>query len=466
MFQSVQHSSERQSAATKAVRPEPPGKLAIGNQAALQRLQAKLTISQPGDSAELEADRVAEQVMRMPGPVVEGTVSASERPKETLISRKCEECEEDEKKSMQRKPDSQLGPAVNGGAPALVDRALASQGRSLDPWTRAFMESRFNQDFGHVRIHAGPAAGDSARAVNALAYTVGSDVVFRPESYAPETAEGRRLLAHELTHVVQQAGAGGARGLPEAAASHVATSAAPAIMRSPGACEDKCESGFEQCKTSSKAEEQCGSERTSCLKGCEGQQPEAPGAAAPKAAPAAKPAVVGKDSAKRDYVLYENEARVGGTRTWRNNNPGNFDKAKDHPKNIGTDGRFLIFPDPATGKQELIDDVKAEGKDNMSIRTFISNHAPPSENPTETYITDVVSYLNNASAIGECKIAKPAKWVTDGTILGNLSADERVSFAMAVAREEGYCDVSQKKDLFTCESPKITEEYKNKLSCK
>jgi hypothetical protein len=88
-------------------------------------------------------------------------------------------------------------------APSVVGQVLRSPGRPLDDSTRAFMEPRFGHDFGRVRVHTDEHAAESARAVNALAYTVGRDVVFGAGQYRPATAEGRRLLAHELTHVVQ-----------------------------------------------------------------------------------------------------------------------------------------------------------------------------------------------------------------------------------------------------------------------
>jgi hypothetical protein len=73
---------------------------------------------------------------------------------------------------------------------------------------RGQMEARFGHDFSRVRVHADARAAVSARAVGAAAYTVGRDVVFGAGRYAPGTAEGRSLLTHELTHVVQQAGSG------------------------------------------------------------------------------------------------------------------------------------------------------------------------------------------------------------------------------------------------------------------
>jgi F0F1-type ATP synthase assembly protein I len=84
--------------------------------------------------------------------------------------------------------------------------AKTAAGRQLDPATRAFMEPRFQHDFSGVRVHTGSDASESARALNARAYTVGADIVFAPGQYAPETQTGRKLLAHELAHVVQQRG--------------------------------------------------------------------------------------------------------------------------------------------------------------------------------------------------------------------------------------------------------------------
>jgi hypothetical protein len=95
-------------------------------------------------------------------------------------------------------------------APAIVHDALRSSGQPLDFQTRTFMEGKFGHDFSRVRIFADEKAGASARAVNSLAYTVGNNLVFASGQYSPRTAQGTRLLAHELTHVVQQGGAGSA----------------------------------------------------------------------------------------------------------------------------------------------------------------------------------------------------------------------------------------------------------------
>lgn len=87
--------------------------------------------------------------------------------------------------------------------PLIVHEVLRTPGAPLDATTRAFMESRLGHDFRRVRVHAGEHAAASARAVGADAYTVGHHVAFGPGRYAATTAEGRRLLAHELVHVVQ-----------------------------------------------------------------------------------------------------------------------------------------------------------------------------------------------------------------------------------------------------------------------
>jgi hypothetical protein len=97
-----------------------------------------------------------------------------------------------------------MGESRHESVPPIVNETLQSPGQPLDSATRAFMEPRFGHDFSRVRVHLNPRAAESARAVGALAYTVGHDIVFGNQQYAPDSPEGRRLIAHELTHVVQQ----------------------------------------------------------------------------------------------------------------------------------------------------------------------------------------------------------------------------------------------------------------------
>ena len=133
-----------------------------------------------------------------------------------LLQRKCAcggtpgptgECEACRKKrlSLQRKSrNSELGSRNDSSVPPIVHEVLRSPGQPLDSATRAFMERRFGHDFSHVRVHTNARASASARAVCARAYTVGQDVVFGIGEYAPNTSAGRRLIAHELSHTLQQ----------------------------------------------------------------------------------------------------------------------------------------------------------------------------------------------------------------------------------------------------------------------
>ncbi len=107
-----------------------------------------------------------------------------------------------------RRAPAQSAPAPTT-APASVHATLGSSGRSLEAPVRAIMESHFGVDFQHVRVHTDAAAGASARDINASAYTMGEHVVFAPGEYAPTTGPGRWLIAHELTHVVQDGAASG-----------------------------------------------------------------------------------------------------------------------------------------------------------------------------------------------------------------------------------------------------------------
>jgi len=172
-----------------------------GNDVPHRFLQARLEVGDPHDPLEREADRVAEEVMRMPDPAA-ASAGVEHRPiGSSTIRRVCSQCEDE----LQRR---ELGPSAETQTSSLdsVDATLRQTGRPLDAATRAFFEPRFGVDFGSVRVHTDAQAAASARGVSALAYTVGRDVVFNTGQYAPHSESGRRLLAHELTHVVQQSG--------------------------------------------------------------------------------------------------------------------------------------------------------------------------------------------------------------------------------------------------------------------
>ena len=178
----------------------------LGNQAYLRRLphppsglQAKLAIGPVDDPLEREADTAADAVMRMADP----TLSPSRA--SPMLSRKCAACEDEEKHSVQREADGQA-PTDHTEAPEAVHGVLGAAGRPLDPSTHDFMASRFGVDFSHVRVHDDASAAASAKAVSAHAYTVGSHLVFGQGRYDPLADDGRRLIAHELAHTIQQGG--------------------------------------------------------------------------------------------------------------------------------------------------------------------------------------------------------------------------------------------------------------------
>jgi hypothetical protein len=164
-------------------------------------LQPKLTINTPGDVYEQEADAMADRVMRMTDTSVQnkpvtGLIGTS-------VQRKCAECEEEEKKAqVMRKAE---GGGYNA-SPSLVSRLSGARGNGtpLSAPTRNFMEAAFSTDFSNVRVHTGNESAEMSKGINAKAFTYGNDVYFNSGAYQPETQEGKRLLAHELTHVVQQ----------------------------------------------------------------------------------------------------------------------------------------------------------------------------------------------------------------------------------------------------------------------
>jgi hypothetical protein len=172
-------------------------------------LQPKLTISQPGDRHEQEADRLAEQVMRMPLPESNFGLPTSQSGE--IVQRQCGACAaaptdsqpESDAAPLQRKEQHEATPLAS---PDTADRitALRGGGHALPASLRDFFEPRFGRDFGDVRIHTDGAAAETAGAVDARAYTLGHDVVFGAGQYQPDTAAGRHLLAHELAHVIQQ----------------------------------------------------------------------------------------------------------------------------------------------------------------------------------------------------------------------------------------------------------------------
>ncbi len=233
-------------------------------------MQATMTVGPPNDAFEQEADGIADRVMRTPTPPgdfgkrptlfahrrVQRHCTACAAPIEDVpvrrpfgIQRKCAACHEQEEKGgdhacagceeeaaaearVSRKESSSDGSRAIGGGIAARVHALRGGGQSLPQSARTIFEPRFGHDFSDVRVHTDASAAASARELGAEAYTLGQDIVFGAGRYAPHTAAGQRLLAHELVHTVQQSGG---RPLPTGAVvvPTARASGAAAISRAP-----------------------------------------------------------------------------------------------------------------------------------------------------------------------------------------------------------------------------------------
>jgi hypothetical protein len=213
--------------------PRPSARLAGG------RIQTKLKIGQPGDKYEQQADQMAERVMRMPEqehvrmqPMEEEEEMIQSQPmeeeeemmqmqpmeeEEEMLQPMCEDCQKEA--MIQQQPmeeeEEELMPKANGNsssaeAPSAVHDMINStrgSGSSLDSGTLATMGNGFGTDFSQVNIHTDSRAVQMNRQLNAHAFTVGNDIYFNQGQFNPSSQSGKRLLAHELTHVIQQGGA-------------------------------------------------------------------------------------------------------------------------------------------------------------------------------------------------------------------------------------------------------------------
>ena len=159
-------------------------------------IQRKLSIGAADDPLEREADAIAATIMR--------------KPEQNFIQRKCEACEEEEQRA-QRKPLAHFiqKKEAEGGtvaSEAVSQKIAASRGKGnpLPDAAKSFMESRFGADFSKVNIHTGNEAVQMSNELRAKAFTVGNDIYFNSGRYAPHSSSGKHLLAHELTHTMQQ----------------------------------------------------------------------------------------------------------------------------------------------------------------------------------------------------------------------------------------------------------------------
>lgn len=181
-----------------------------------QAKSSDLKVSQPNDAAEIEADQIADKVMRMPAeaPVKVAPVEvAHQRSDPEKLQAKCGTCggtqetqetEETEKNDVFRREKDIAGDVKPGVGMSEINSVINSGGQALDSQTRDFFEPKFGHDFNGVRIHTGERAAGSAQNLNAHAYTLENNIVFGRSQYQPETSSGKQLLAHELAHVVQQ----------------------------------------------------------------------------------------------------------------------------------------------------------------------------------------------------------------------------------------------------------------------
>ncbi|CAG0986641.1 hypothetical protein METP2_02314 [Methanosarcinales archaeon] len=191
------------------------GNQAVGRLLKSGALQAKLKVGQPGDTYEQEADRVAEQVMRMPQMQVQGSRGTEVSGHGHPIQRKCPGCnkgtkigKEEEDEKLWKKEAS--GPAPEVQASSDLQQKLNTSkgsGRTLPEDTRSSFESAIGADFSNVNIHTGTDAAEMNKELGAQAFTHGSDIYFNEGKYDPSSISGKRLLAHELTHTVQQGSA-------------------------------------------------------------------------------------------------------------------------------------------------------------------------------------------------------------------------------------------------------------------
>lgn len=160
-------------------------------------IQTKLAINEPGDEYEQEADRIADEVTSTPRPQLQRSCACE---------RECPDCLTEPPRQAPRRLQTKRDGAgrAEQTAPPIVHDVLQSLGQPLDAEARNFMESRFGHDFSSVRVHSDGQAAESARVLQALGYTVGRHIIFGAGQYSPGTPAGRRLLAHELSHVMQQ----------------------------------------------------------------------------------------------------------------------------------------------------------------------------------------------------------------------------------------------------------------------
>jgi hypothetical protein len=349
--------------------------------------------------------------------------------------------------------------STSATVPPIVHEVLRSSGQSLDAGTRAFMESRFGYDFGQVRVHTDAKAAESARTVQARAYTVGRDVAFGGRQYAPETAVGRRLLAHELAHVVQQESgpstASDVRSVialdpsereAEKVSAQIATGTPVAdltegrgvlIQRQPVSEPHLSRRHPGQPLPYHEAIEEMAREQLS------GTSPAQP---LPQALTRTAAGTAGVHRGVH-YRVYETSVRAGGSRAWLNNNPGNLVYGQLAQANgaIGSDGRFAIFPDDAIGMDALLALLRTGTYQALTVRDAMLRYAPPSENKTADYI----EFIRRQTGLDP------------GLRMSDLTDTQLMALTRGIRTFEGWIP----GDIYTCNTAAAPDWVRNLLGC-
>ena len=343
----------------------------------------------------------------------------------TLLQRRCacgsgksaaaDDCDDCSRTKLSRRASGQAAAPVV--APPVVGEVLNEPGHPLDDSTRAYMEPRFGHDFSKVRIHADERAAESARSVGARAYTVGKNVVFNTNQFAPQTRSGLHLLAHELAHVVQQQGGAGAE--PVASASpeqeHEAGDLADAVTSSERSVAPALRSGPVLAMET------------------DGESPPPPSTPAEPmntATAEREREVEAVESGKKSYVLYQLEVRFDGSSSWLANNPGNMDSTANTDSWGAYEGKklkwgqhgFAIFPSEDVGLAAVRSFLR-KFQSERDISLMMNLFAPAGDQ------NDPEGYAN--------KVAK-ALGVPVSTQVKTLNDDQIATFALEIKKAEGW----------------------------